>query len=572
MKFLPNWSLSHRLLVLASVALLPALIILGFNEYVLRQNRQAEINSYALRLGELGALEMQRIVTGAGALMVAVASTPIIQSNDRIACETYLHRLQANLPQLSLISVSDPDGVVQCTTGNLTDEQRLRRDDNLRDVLPGRQFAVGGYTETSQGAALQLGATIEGDDGEIRGFVIAALSLSYLGELLRQREFPAGSALTIADRGGTILAREPFPEQFVGTRIPEAYMPLVEGEEPGALPVVSQDGTNRIIGYYPATSPLGLYVSAGVSLEEAMRPIDDATRRGLALTVAGGLIALALAWLFGRTFISTPVRRLTRAIAAWRSGNREARTRMPADASEISAVGAAIDSLLDELEQQQARREVAERHRDLLNAELEHRVKNLLATVQALASQTFTRGDLGEESIQAFMGRLSALSSAHQILTSASWKMADLHEVVDAAIHLFDGEDASRFAINGPTLRLRPPAALGLSLALHELCTNAAKYGALSVAGGTVSIIWQVRDGRFEFSWTEAGGPPVTWPERTGFGSRMIERILASDLGGEATVEYRSAGVTCFITCPVDRALDTGDIATTSEQHTGTSA
>lgn len=570
MRFLPNWSLSHRLLVLASVALLPALSILGFNEYVLRQNRQAEINSYALRLGELATLEMQRIVTGAGALMVAVASTPIIQGNDRTGCEVYLHRLQGYLPQLSLISVADPGGAVRCTTGNLDDEQRLQGDD-LRLALADQLFAVGKYMETSEGAALQLGARIEGGDGETSGFVVAALSLSYLGELLRQREFPAGSALTIADRNGTILAREPFPEDFVGSRIPDAYMPLVEGAEPGAIPVVSQDGTSRIIGYYPATSPLGLYVSAGVSLDQAMQPIDDATRRGLALTVAGGVIALSLAWLFGRTFISRPVRRLTRAISAWRSGDRSARTSMPSDASEISAVGAAIDDLLDELERQQVGREAAERHRDLLNGELEHRVKNLLATVQALASQTFRAGAISEEAVKAFTGRLTALGSAHQILTTASWQTADLREVVDAAIQLFDGGDTSRFAIEGPHLQLRPPAALGLSLALHELCTNAAKYGALSSPDGTVAIHWQVLDGRFEFSWKEAGGPPVSPPERTGFGSLMIERVLASDLEGEAAVDYHGSGVICFITCPADRALNTPHDTTPAEQRTGTS-
>ncbi|HEV7274846.1 MAG TPA: sensor histidine kinase [Devosiaceae bacterium] len=555
MKFLPSWSLSHRLLVLASVALLPALTILGFNEYVLRQNRQAEINAYALRLGELASLEMQRIVSGAGALMMAVASTPVIQEDDRAGCQSYLRRLEGNLPQLTLISIIDARGAVECTTGNSADEQRIQNDEALRAALAERMFTVGLYTETSEGPALQLGARIAGEDGEATGFVIAALSLSYLGELLRQREFPAGSALTIADREGTILAREPFPEDFVGTRIPDAFMHLVRGVEPDAVPVVSQDGTSRIIGYYPATLPLGLYVSAGVSVEQAMQPIDDATRRGLALTVAGGVIALSLAWLFGRTFISRPVHKLTRAIAAWRSGDRSARTRMPPDASEISAVGAAIDSLLDELEQQQVAREAAERHRDLLNAELEHRVKNLLATVQALASQTFRAGTISEASIQAFTGRLSALGSAHQILTTASWQTASLREVVDAAIELFDGGDTSRFEIVGPRLQLRPPATLGLSLALHELCTNAAKYGALSTAQGTVAIHWQVRDDRFEFSWTEAGGPPVVPPERKGFGSRMIERILASDLEGEAAVDYRHTGVVCVISCPADRAL-----------------
>lgn len=567
MKFLPDWSLSRRLLVLTTVALLPALTVLGFNEYALRQSREAEINAYVLRLGQLATLEMMRIVTGAGALMVAVANTTLIEDDDSAACTSYLRRLQSHLPQLSVISIIDRDGALHCTTGDAAQEQQIKADDRLRAALSQQLVAVGEYIETPQGPALQIGARVDGDDGETDGYVVVALSLSYLGELLRQREFPPGSTLTIADRTGTILAREPFPERFVGTQIPEAFMSLVEGTEPGARPVVGQDGTHRIIGYYPATSPLGLYVSAGVARDEAMKPVDEATSRGLALTVAGGIFAYVLAWLFGKGFIGDPVRRLTQSISAWRSGDRTARTNMPADASEISAVGAAIDSLLDELEQQQQAREAAEHHRDLLNAELEHRVKNLLAAVQALASQTFKSGSITDDALHAFSGRLSALSNAHQILTTAGWRSADLRAVVRAAITLFDGDDAGRFVLQGNTLSLRPPAALGLSLALHELCTNAVKYGALSVPGGTVSILWGVRNGRFEFSWTESGGPPVTPPTRLGFGSRMIQQVLAADLDGEVTVEYRASGLICTIACPAETALDASGPAPTPAQE-----
>src|SRR5690606_8157669 len=129
--------------------------------------------------------------------------------------------------------------------------------------------------------------------------------------------------------------------------------------------------------------------SAGVSQSDAFRLIDDATRNSLALAVAGGAAAFLLAFLFGRAFIRRPVLQLTTAISRWRAGDHSARTGMPARGMELHRVGAALDNFLDQLETEQQARERAERHRNLLIAELDHRLKNMLTTAQALATQTF---------------------------------------------------------------------------------------------------------------------------------------------------------------------------------------
>jgi PAS domain S-box-containing protein len=191
-------------------------------------------------------------------------------------------------------------------------------------------------------------------------------------------------------------------------------------------------------------------------------------------------------------------------------------------------------------------RKVAEEHQRLLINELNHRVKNTLASVQGIAFQTL-RGDVSlTEARGRFEARLMALSSAHNLLTEENWGGASLERVVRDSIEHLTGE-AGRFDVEGEPLRLAPRAALALAMAIHELGTNAAKYGALSAEGGRVSIVWTQADGVLKLAWRESGGPPVETPARRGFGSRLIERGLAADLGGAASLRFDRTGLRCEI-------------------------
>jgi two-component sensor histidine kinase len=145
-----------------------------------------------------------------------------------------------------------------------------------------------------------------------------------------------------------------------------------------------------------------------------------------------------------------------------------------------------------------------------------------------------------------------ALSRAHDVLTARRWEGAELRDIVVGAIQPFDA-GGGRFKVSGPSAWLEPQAALALAMALHELATNAAKYGALSVAGGQVALKWTVkRDGDdgldLQLSWREAKGPKVTPPSRKGFGSRLLERGLAAELNGTVVVDYRPDGLVCTMT------------------------
>ena len=194
-------------------------------------------------------------------------------------------------------------------------------------------------------------------------------------------------------------------------------------------------------------------------------------------------------------------------------------------------------------------RKRAEQHQRLLINELNHRVKNTLALVQGIAHQSFRNGGTAEARA-AFEGRLTALAAAHGLLTNENWEAVCLRKIVDDAVAPFrPGRDC--FEAAGPDVLLPPKTAVTLALALHELGTNAAKYGALTAEGGCVGLNWSVAGGRLRLTWREQGGPPVGQPPRRGFGLRLIERGLAAELNGAVSVAFEESGVVCTIDAPL---------------------
>jgi two-component sensor histidine kinase len=197
-----------------------------------------------------------------------------------------------------------------------------------------------------------------------------------------------------------------------------------------------------------------------------------------------------------------------------------------------------------------SQRKAQEAQRNLMMHELNHRVKNSLAAVQAIAVQTL-RGDAARpEARQAFVERLMALARANDILVAKEWRGASLADIAAQVASPYAGPDG-RFVIRGPELTLRPQAATAMALALHELATNAAKYGALSAVEGRVVLEWRLdpqgAEPEFELTWREEGGPPVAMPSRTGFGTRLLQDGLKAELSAQVRMDYLPDGFACTI-------------------------
>jgi two-component sensor histidine kinase len=200
-------------------------------------------------------------------------------------------------------------------------------------------------------------------------------------------------------------------------------------------------------------------------------------------------------------------------------------------------------------------RKLAEQQQRTMINELNHRVKNTLAIVQSLAAQSFSGAVSVERAAEVFNARLIALSHAHDVITREHWRSALLSDLVEQMAHSHNFRGSERFDIGGPRVRLSPQNALSFAMALHELATNAIKYGALGDRGGGVRIHWRVGEsnGRriLHLDWVEHDGPPVHPPARKGFGTRLVERSLNPAGNGAVSIDYRESGLVCRIAMPL---------------------
>ncbi|ACI58066.1 two-component sensor histidine kinase [Rhizobium leguminosarum] len=530
-----------KLVAVAVAALAPVVAMLAYNEVALRHQRNDEVRASAAQAARQASSEVERIVEGLHALLVSVSAMPSVRHLDIQACNEALKSVAESIPNIRTIFVVGLDGRPICGSMAFPDGVVFSDRDYFNQTLETKDFSVGTYTlsRLSDRPVLPLAMPLmEGES--VKAVIVSGIRLDWLQNRITERGVAPGNAVTIADGKGTIVARVPLPEQFVGTVIPDEYQHLIHAEQPDVIEVTSQDGTERILGYRPIVLPSSpLYVSAGFSKPEAFAPINRATLMNTLAIIGGAVFAFLAAIFIGNRFILAPISRIAEVMEKWRNGQTTARTGMTGP-DELDVVGATFDRLLDELDERRRRNEQAEEERTLLVREMAHRVKNGFALVQAIARQTFSRSN--PESYNAFAERLAALAGTYDLILSREGSAAPIREIISAALraHIASQE---RIRLDGPDVVLPADIALPLSLVLHELATNATKYGSLGSEQGTVAIAWKHDDGRVLLVWTEAGGPPVSTPTKRGFGSVLIERAFSSKAQARSRSDYRPEGL-----------------------------
>jgi len=191
-------------------------------------------------------------------------------------------------------------------------------------------------------------------------------------------------------------------------------------------------------------------------------------------------------------------------------------------------------------------RKLSDEHIATLAREAQHRTKNILATVQATVN--LSHSDTPDGLKRVIEGRIQALANVHGLLVKAHWAGAELSSIVAQELAPYRGRDEARVRIDGPDVLLAPNTAQAIAVTLHELATNAAKYGSLSVAKGQVEVTWsRAAAGPLTLRWTESGGPPPKKPTRKGFGTHVIERMIREQLKGEMHLDWRAEGLACEI-------------------------
>jgi PAS domain S-box-containing protein len=197
-------------------------------------------------------------------------------------------------------------------------------------------------------------------------------------------------------------------------------------------------------------------------------------------------------------------------------------------------------------------RKRAEAQRELLVAELSHRVKNTLATVISIMQQSFAKAASPDEARTAFAARIRALAQTHGRLAEGAWTGVDLAATFRDELAPYSVDYGSNTRVSGPDVRLSPRSAVTLGMVIHELATNAAKHGALSEKSGRVAVDWKIENGKVRIRWQERGGPEVVPPARSGFGRVLLDRAVAADLQGDVSMDFAPQGLTCTIDLPVD--------------------
>jgi two-component sensor histidine kinase len=499
---LPKSSLPVRLALLVAGTTLPLIIFaagLVYNHYQ-QDRRQATqrvvetVRSIRLVLDA----EMQRMT---GALQV-LALTDVLRGRN---FDEFRRLSQGFLEQYGnggVILVADREG--RQLFSSVTSDTASLPPRNNRAIVD-RVFAEKKpvYSNLFFGAVKhQLIVTVEVPvirDGEVLFELSFSPPIEIFQTMIEQQRPGQDWTISIFDGEGMNFARVPNPQGTIGQKAsPTLYAAMFRAPE-ATFATVSLEGVPLITSVSRSTLT-GWTVAAGIAESSLVAPLW----RSLAITsVMGGILLLV-----GLAF-------------AVRMATQIARGEM-------------LHGLLIE--------------------ELNHRVKNTLAVLQSIATQTFRSASRAER--QKFEGRLGALAEAHNLLSQEKWQSAELREVIARVLQPYLLSNPERVRMFGPRVPLSPRLAVVLAMILHEIATNAAKYGSLSNDTGTVALDWEIveeSNGRkLRLIWTEAGGPHVTAPVQRGFGSRLIERSARDQLGGEATVDFLPRGVVYTISCALE--------------------
>ena len=383
--------LSLRLFLIAAVALLPTTGVLLYNLWSLRQAERERVHEEAARLSQLVALEVDQIIQGTDNLLEAVAASPVVRRGDGPECGDYLASILDRLPQFASVAVIDADGIVRCAPTPSPDEVFVGDRAYFDAALEAGNLVIGEYTDgrVSKAPILPVAIPFSGEGAWSGGVVVASIDLKWLGARLKDRSFRAGQRRHHRGPQGTHPRARAAPEEFVGTADPRRLSAPRHCGRSGDARVTSQDGTRRVVGYRPINQePRGpVHQRRALPPRTSFAALNGATLRGLLIALLSIILALLLARSTSAAFIDRPFRQLVGTIDKWRRQDVTARTGMTERDGELGAVGKAIDDFMDELEIARASRRKAEQQREMLLGELDHRVKNLLATVQSVARQ-----------------------------------------------------------------------------------------------------------------------------------------------------------------------------------------
>jgi two-component sensor histidine kinase len=497
---LPKLSLPVRLALLVAGTTLPLIAFAGgivFHNYMqdradARQRVADTVRSVRLTLDA----EMQRMTGG----LQVLALTDALKAGDFDRFRPIALGFLEQYGKDGTIRVADRDAR-QLFSSATTDTASLPERRNRAIIEQVFQTRQPQYSNLSAGNTNKMMVTVEVPvfrDGEAIYDISFSPPIAMFQSMLEKQQPSPDWTLSILDRDGIVFARTPSLGDTIGKRASSSVYDEMMRRNEATLSSLSLEGL-PLMSSFTHSFLTGWIVGAGITESSLVEPLW----RNLAITSLIGGVLLAIGLAFAVRMATTIAR--------------------------------------------------AEGLHDLLIEELNHRVKNTLAILQAIAVQSFRSASRAER--EKFEGRLGALAEAHNLLSTDKWQGSELQDVIERVLKPYRLNSPDRIRMSGPPVPLSPRLAVVLSMIVHEIATNAAKYGALSNDSGAVALAWEVLSedapahaGKLRMIWRETGGPAVVAPIQRGFGSRLIERSARDQLGGEATVDFLPRGVVYTIT------------------------
>jgi two-component sensor histidine kinase len=533
----PPWPVSF-LLALSIIALaVPLLAFMALEAGRLAAAERDRLFEDARRTAERIAGDIDQTLNSYIAILESLATTPALAEDD---FKTVYRQAQAALGPRGLHAfLRRLDGQQLFNTRVPYGTDLPKNDDFDRAALEQRKPYVSDVVVGDVAKSHVMAVTVPVmRAGKPRYLLSLSLEPSLMQDLLARQKMPAEWRGTIADRKGIVIARTRKHEEFVGKPLSDA--------PPGDATGRRAEGTDlegRPVKWGTAPSQVSgwkVYVSVPTALVEA------AARDALLsyVLIVAGFTCVGIAGAVGvARIISRPLNLAERAARALGEGRPVAFE--PTLVTEANAIGSALVEAA-------ALREQAEQQILLLMREVNHRSKNMLAVVQAIARQM--PADDPKQFVRQFSDRIVGLAASQDLLIESNWQGVRVADLVRSQLALFRELIGTRIDISGPPVRLQPPAAQAIGMALHELATNASKYGALSDNEGRVSVTWSLEkngeEPEFRLSWTETGGPPVKTPERRGFGYTIMVAMVEKSLDAEVVVDYVPGGLAWKVRAP----------------------
>jgi two-component sensor histidine kinase len=548
--FRPNeWSIRLHLFAFAAAILVPLILLAAFLATEFAGRERERYQEVAKALAADIAADVDRELDSTIAALQALSTSPALRNGDleafdRQARETLQYRGSAiavrDQTGQQIINTYAPWG----TSLPVSTHPVLRKADQV--ALETQRPVVSDLYQGAVAKALYVLVDVPvAIKGEARYVLNIALTPERIRTILAKSNLPPDWIIAVVDGNNRIIARSRDHERLLGVDTQRSFpaptdpgATLWQGLNAEGVPVLAASEHSRLSAWR---------VTASVPLTVLDAPLTQCLLAVAALGSLGLALSLVLALLYGRGLAKGL---LDLSLSAKMLGRGEPIPSTSTSVQEVNRISRAMAQASADLHEKALAQETAARRQELLIHELNHRVKNTLATVQSLAWQVVRPGVPPRTAQERFQERLLALSRTHNLLNETLWEGASLRIILEAEFQPFLTE-SPRVRLSGPDVYLPATHTVVLGMALHELTTNAAKYGALSSATGHVQVDWRVEghggDEILIVDWCEMGGPPVQAQPRAGFGSRLLRQTITQELGGELTMRFEPDGVCCRI-------------------------